>query len=85
MDIPIFQNIYTMVKKGLASVEIQYSNNRDKDFATANAAAGFKSTPEGYTWHHVEDTKTMQLVLKNIHKLFPHTGGFSVYKNSLLD
>jgi len=65
---------------GLAEVQIKYSGNRVIDFSNANKAAGFSHTPEGYTWHHVEDEKTMILVRTDIHKLFPHTGGFSLFK-----
>jgi HNH/ENDO VII superfamily nuclease len=37
----------------------------DDDAPAANAAAGLDRTPRGYTWHHVEDGKTMELVLAN--------------------
>jgi hypothetical protein len=47
------------------------------DFTRANKAAGFRKTPPGYTWHHVEDGKTMLLVPTDIHESFPHTGGAS--------
>jgi len=53
----------------------------DDDYA--NAAAGLESTPKDYTWHHVEDGKTMQLVPTDIHDTFPHIGGASVIRNSL--
>lgn len=68
---------------GTNPVTIQYSGNRVTDFAMANAAAGLASTPAGYTWHHVEDMSTMILVRTDVHKLFPHTGGFSLYKAGL--
>ena len=67
---------------GKNSTEIEYSGNRDIDIRNANNAAGFHSTPDGYTWHHVEDARTMQLVLSEVHKLFPHTGGFSIFNHS---
>ena len=51
------------------------TGNYFKDAATANKAVGFKSTPEGYVWHHVEDGKTMQLVPRDIHNATRHTGG----------
>ena len=66
--------------KGL--VTINYSGNRNTDFNLANAEAGFPSTPEGYTWHHMEDMSSMELILTVVHKLFPHTGGFSLFNNS---
>jgi uncharacterized membrane protein YgcG len=51
------------------------------DDKLANQAAGLSSTPEGYTWHHVEDGETMQLVPTDIHSTFPHTGGASMIRN----
>ena len=54
------------------------------DAALANAKVGFKSTPEGYVWHHVEDGKTMQLIPQDIHQHFPHTGGASGLRNGTL-
>lgn len=52
------------------------------DELLANKAAGLKSTPKGYTWHHVEDAETMQLVRKGPHDNFPHTGGASIIKST---
>jgi len=46
----------------------------------ANQAVGLDETPDGYTWHHVEDGQTMQLVPSDIHNNFPHTGGASKLK-----
>lgn len=43
------------------------------DFIKANDAAGYSSTPMGYTWHHVEDGKTMQLVPSDLHGAVRHT------------
>jgi hypothetical protein len=60
-----------------AEVKITPTGNRPGDFAAANRAAGFKSTPEGYTWHHHQDGTTMQLVPTEIHRATGHTGGFS--------
>ena len=57
-----------------------YSHNA----ALANAKVGFKSTPEGYVWHYVEDGKTMQLIPQDIHQHFPHTGGASGLRNGTL-
>ena len=36
------------------------------DFIKANKKANYTSTPQGYTWHHVEDGKTMILVPSEI-------------------
>ena len=58
---------------------IQYSGNRVTDINRANLKAGLDRTPDGYVWHHTEDGK-MQLVNETVHNLFPHTGGFALYK-----
>ena len=65
---------------GKSTVEIDYTGKRYSDFKAANAAAGFKKTPKGYTWHHMQDAKTMMLVETDVHRTFPHTGGFSLHK-----
>jgi len=56
---------------------ITLSGNRSTDFARANAKAGLKETPEGYTWHHHEDKGLMQLIQETVHAKTGHTGGFS--------
>ncbi|WP_017472969.1 T7SS effector LXG polymorphic toxin [Amphibacillus jilinensis] len=53
------------------------------DFKKANEALGLKNTPAGYTWHHVEDGKTMMLVPSDIHGEVRHTGGASLIKKGL--
>lgn len=58
-----------------AEVDIELTGNRAHDFKLANKAAGFDKTPEGYTWHHHENAKTMQLVPTDIHDEVKHTGG----------
>lgn len=47
------------------------------DVPLANAKAGIpgNQTPAGYTWHHGEDGRTMELVPKDLHKAVLHTGG----------
>ncbi|MCI0417433.1 HNH endonuclease [bacterium] len=64
----------------IKTVQIQMTGNRATDFARANKAAGFSETPQGYTWHHVEDTMTMQLVPTDLHAAVKHTGGVAVLK-----
>jgi hypothetical protein len=68
---------------GVKEVEIKFTQNRAQDFRAANEKAGHPEwgdqSPPGYTWHHHEDGKTMQLVLRSIHDLFKHVGGFSEY------
>jgi uncharacterized protein YukE len=50
------------------------TGNRARDFALANKEAGFERTPKGYTWHHVEDCKHMQLVPRSVHAPTGHSG-----------
>jgi hypothetical protein len=68
-------------KLGKAEVEIEMTGKNKVDFARANEKAGFgKGTydhPDGYTWHHHQDGKTMQLVKTDVHGAAPHTGGAS--------
>lgn len=64
---------------GLGEVRLdRLTGSRTLDEAAANAAAGFKDTPLGYTWHHNESVGLMQLVEEDVHATFPHRGGFSV-------
>jgi hypothetical protein len=53
------------------------------DFVKANKAAGYKSTPKGYTWHHVEDGTTMILVPSDLHGTVRHTGGASLIREGI--
>lgn len=53
------------------------------DFTRANQAAGLTKTEPGFTWHHVQDGKTMQLIPTKIHDQFPHTGGASIARGQL--
>ncbi len=60
------------------------NGNYNHDASLANSKAGYSETPEGYVWHHVEDGTTMQLIPKDVHNNFPHTGGASGLKNGTL-
>jgi RHS repeat-associated protein len=62
---------------GKNDVIIELTGSRRKDFKAANSAAGYKNTPEGYTWHHHQDTGRMQLVDSKVHAQTGHAGGFS--------
>lgn len=61
-------------------MEGNYGTGPNGDFGKANRAAGYTETPDGYTWHHHQDRKTMILVPKDIHGAVAHTGGTSVIK-----
>jgi hypothetical protein len=54
------------------------------DAGLANKAKGYSKTPEGYTWHHVEDGETMQLVPTDLHDAVKHTGGAAVIRGRAL-
>lgn len=38
----------------------------------------------GYTWHHVEDGKTMMLVPTDLHQAVRHTGGAALLRKGLV-
>ncbi|WP_373371797.1 HNH endonuclease [Archangium lansingense] len=64
----------------LKTVGVPFSGDRKRDAVAANAAAGFKHTPTGYTWHHHQDGRTMQLVPTDLHRAISHTGGHAAQK-----
>lgn len=89
---PIFGQSHLFQQDGvLNTVTIALTGSRGTDFSNANAAAGLprSMTPEGYTWHHVDDfsaesgTSTMQLVKSNVHSdTLPHNGSVSQYERA---
>ncbi len=64
---------------GPNSVNISPTGNRSKDFSAANEAAGYSSTPKGYTWHHHQNYGRMELVESSVHRRTDHDGGFSLW------
>ena len=69
-------------------IEVAIPKNPQADFKAANEKArlnkdsnppepAVNKPPEGYTWHHHEDGKTMILVDEVIHREFRHIGGQS--------
>ncbi|MEM6738244.1 MAG: HNH endonuclease, partial [Bacteroidota bacterium] len=76
---PNFKN--HLFKGGKNDVFIKPTGTRAGDFAAANRAAGYTSTPKGFTWHHHQTTGRMQLVNSKIHSQTGHTGGFSLWGN----
>lgn len=67
----------------IKEVKLEKFVNYDVDFKDANKLAGFKTEPKGYTWHHHQDGKTMQLVPRDVHSAFQHTGGMSTTKHGV--
>jgi RHS repeat-associated protein len=62
----------------IRTVVIEPTGSRAGDYRAANAAAGLKSKPIDYTWHHHQDGVTMLLVPYDIHQRTGHHGGFSL-------
>ncbi len=60
------------------TVKIAQTGVHRIDDIAANTMAGFAKTPKGYTWHHVEDGVTMQLVPEAVHIATGHTGGVAI-------
>ncbi len=68
----------------IATIEVEGMNGvYVHDSQLANKFANLSETPPGYTWHHVENGTTMQLVPSDIHINVRHSGGASVIKNRL--
>jgi hypothetical protein len=70
------------------TIKVAKPKNPQLDFKEANVKAGLSKNsdppvpasnkpPEGYTWHHHEDGKTMILVDEDVHREFRHIGGQS--------
>jgi hypothetical protein len=59
-------------------VNIGKFRSRLLDAIEANKAKGLRRTPDGYTWHHHQDGRTMQLVKSAEHSGTPHTGGHAI-------
>lgn len=67
-----------------AEAEVSFDNltgNVKKDAKLANDHLGLDKTPDGFTWHHHQDGKTLQLVPEELHNACRHTGGCAVIRN----
>jgi len=62
------------------TVHLEGLNGTNVDFRRADAEFHRAHTPEGYTWHHVEDGKTMELVPTPLHQKVAHTGSAAALK-----
>ena len=60
--------------------EPRFDGNHGSDFTAANRAAGYGETPDGYIWHHHQDTQTMQLVPEDLHEAVRHAGGVAIVR-----
>jgi hypothetical protein len=79
---PDFEPHALELPSGGKRVQIEYTGSRSADFNAATKAAGFDKLPRGYTWHHVEDGKSMMLVPTELHEAVRHSGGGSRYKHN---
>jgi A nuclease of the HNH/ENDO VII superfamily with conserved WHH len=66
---------------GKNHVKIEYTGSRRADFAAATKKAKLARMPDGWTWHHAEDMKTMYLVPDDLHQAVRHSGGVATYKH----
>jgi len=67
--------IFTPYAEKIVVIPQGLDGDMANDAPLANAAAGYDRTPRGYTWHHVEDGRTMELVPTRLHRPVAHTGG----------
>lgn len=66
--IPDFSPYVAELEDGrIIEVPITLTGNRKEDFKLCNLAFGWKNTPKGFTWHHHEDARTIQLLPKDLH------------------
>ena len=56
------------------------TSDHSADIREAQKATGMGTKGSGETWHHSTDGKTLELVPRDIHELFRHTGGFALAK-----
>jgi hypothetical protein len=76
--------VFTPYAKERVVVE-NLTGDMKHDNKLANAAAGINGSepPDGYTWHHVEDGRTMELVPSKLHEAAKHTGGRAAMPDQL--
>lgn len=79
---PDFEPHAMQLPNGSKRVQIEYTGRRSADFEAANKAAKLAETPRDYTWHHLEDGKSMLLVPRDLHDAVKHSGGVSRYKHN---
>ena len=72
-------------KHALARVELPNLTGDDAaDIALANLLHhGTTTSIPGYTWHHLEDGKTLILIPTELHDPYRHTGGAALIREGL--
>ena len=70
----------------IARVELNdLTGIEDIDIAAANLAHhGTQNSVPGYTWHHLEDGRTMILIPTDLHDAYRHTGGAALLREGLI-
>ena len=73
---------YTLIDElgRVHDVELENITGGKRDHVNANKAMGIKDLPKGYMWHHVEHSKRMIAIPRDLHKAVPHTGGSATNK-----
>jgi hypothetical protein len=71
---------FTRYREGHAVID-GLTGRIDTDSRMANKAVGIDDTPEGWTWHHVEDGRTLELVPTDLHAAVRHTGGAATIRH----
>lgn len=85
-DIYMTQSGFVVLDKyAVARVEISdLTGISNDDIAKANLAHhGIQQNIKGYTWHHLEDGKTLILVPTELHEAYKHTGGAALLRAGL--
>ena len=69
----------------IARVEIpDLIGDETDDIAKANLIHhGTQVSIPGYTWHHLEDGKTLILIPTDLHEAYRHTGGAALIREGL--
>lgn len=57
------------------TVRLDRFRDYDTDFASANAR---HTLPDGWTWHHHQDGRTLQAVPSDLHEAIRHSGGMAL-------
>ena len=66
----------------IAAITLDLTGESSKDIAKANKLFfGTSIGPQGYTWHHLEDGRTLILVPTSVHENVKHTGGAHYLRN----
>ena len=73
-------------KYAVARVEISnLTGDEAADIARANMLHhGTQQSIPGYTWHHLEDGKTLILIPSDLHEAYRHTGGAALIREGVL-